>query len=94
MIPENNSYDTVPTEMQELYDRSYDAYMYAKDRFDEEFGDKNISKASYGFVPDDDMRYFVSFTYENDDGEEERYGYIISVDGGHNCTVLERGENV
>lgn len=91
LIPENNSSDTVPTEMQELYDRSYDAYMYAKDRFDEEFGDKNISKASYGFVPDDDMRYFVSFTYENDDGEEERYGYIISVDGGHNCTVLERG---
>lgn len=82
--------------MQEIYDRCSIASDYAKDKLIDEFKIDNraITKMAYGFVPGDDIEYFVAFAWDDGFGNENKYGYKIYMDDIQKCTIAERGKEI
>ena len=82
--------------MQEVYDRLYIASDYAEKKLvnDLNVDRDKITKTASGFVPSEEVEYFVSFSWNDDSGKENKFGYKISVNDEHECEVLESGDNV
>lgn len=85
-----------PQAFQEAYDRAYTASLYAEDNLVNELGvnKDSITKGSYGFVPGEEMEYFAAFAWNDENGNENKYGYKISVNDEHQCTIITSGQDI
>lgn len=85
-----------PQAFQEAYDRAYTASLYAEDNLVNELGvnKDSITKGSYGFVPGEEMEYFAAFAWNDENGNENKYGYKISVNDEYECMIIESGQDI
>lgn len=81
--------------MQELQNRTMIAREYAAEALTRDAGiaQESVTRSAYGFETSDPVIYIVAFAYPNGDGEAT-YGYRLTVDDAHHCTILSQGMDV